>query len=206
MSPRRPPEIGAAKDAAGERFLEEDERAEIAELLWSMPSVRADLRWQDEVLRKAAALGTPFWRRARFRWVVGGALTLAVAALALILVARPSSELEVTIRLGAQARIHGEVKVGDRLIVVARPRDVGDLRVFGSNHTLVAKCPGGAGCTASTADRYMLEVVLAAPVTYHVILVVGPSDAPGEGTMDAYLDAARAANARIVRYPEINVH
>jgi hypothetical protein len=39
-----------------------------------------------------------------------------------------------------------------------------------------------------------------------VILVVGKIDTLPGGTIDAYLDGADAASARIVMYPPIDVH
>ncbi len=71
---------------------------------------------------------------------------------------------------------------------------------------LVARRPGGPACTASAREGYTLEVAPSAPATYHVILAVGLSDAPTDETMAGYLDAARAANARIIACPPIDVH
>ena len=46
--------------------------------------------------------------------------------------------------------------------------------------------------------EHVIDITLDAPVQYHVILVDGVSDAPPDAAMDVYLDAARAANARII--------
>lgn len=232
MSPRWRSATGDAEDLAKAPFLDDEERAEfewllardkdpatpapsseiasdyrrIGDLLASMPAGRYVPGWQEEVLRKAATLTVPWWRRPMFRWTAGGATALAAATAALlILIRRPAPELEVAIRHGNQARSSDDAVLGDHLIITARPRGLGDLRVFGSNSKLVASCPRGPGCMISTAGAYTLELALGAPATYHVILVVGLSNAPEGGTMDAYLDAASAANARIVAYPPIDV-
>ncbi len=56
-----------------------------------------------------------------------------------------------------------------------------------------------------TCDRCGQGLLLDAPVRYRVILVVGRTDVPIGATMDEYLDAARATNARIISYPPIDV-
>jgi len=185
---------------------------EIEDLLGNLPSGPSDETWQDEVLRAIASSASPsppWWRRPIVRWAMGGTLVTAAAAAVLLLRPRPrASELEVAIlHDGATRSDSKEVVVGDQLVVRARLRGTGDLRVFRSGGTLVAKCPDGPGCTASTHGEQAIEITLDAPVRYQVILVVGMEDdtAPNS-TMDAYLDAARAANARIIMYQPIDVH
>jgi hypothetical protein len=116
-------------------------------------------------------------------------------------------ELEVAIHhVGVIRSDSKEAVVGDRLVIKARPHGAGDLRVYRSGDTLVATCPNGPGCAATTDGEYAVEVTLDAPVQYQVILVVSMGDAPLTGTMDTYMDTARAAKARIVMYPPIDVH
>jgi hypothetical protein len=131
---------------------------------------------------------------------------MAAAVVVWLLPSRPPGELDVAILHIDKTRDLNEVAVGDRLVVKAQPRGAGELRVFRSGGTLVARCPDGPGCTASAHGAHTLELTLDAPVQYHVVLVVGMADTSPEATMDAYLDAARASHARIVMYPPINVH
>lgn len=181
---------------------------EIEDLLASLPVGAPDPAWQEEVLRMAS-------RRKVFRWTLGGALvTAAAAAAAVLLFPRTPVELEVEVlpdntrgdsHKGPRSEPR-EAAVGDHLVITARPPGQGDLRVYGPGGKLVAKCPDGPSCTSAAQGQYTLDVPLDAPVHYHVILVVGRSDAPVGASMDEYLDAARAANARIISYPPIDVH
>jgi len=147
-------------------------------------------------------------RRAIARWATGGALVAAAAVAVLLLRPRPrTDELEIAILHTSATRSDSkDVVVGDRLVVKARPNGAGDLRVFRSGGTLVARCPDGPGCSASAQGEHILEITLDAPVRYQVILVVGMVTASLGGTMDAYLDAARAVNARIIMHQPIDVH
>jgi len=185
--------------------------AELEDLLGNLPSGPADESWQDEVLRTAAASASPprpWRRRAIARWTTGEALVAAAAVAVLLLRPRPrTDELEIAIRHTSATRGDSqEAVVGDRLVVRARPHGAGDLRVFRSGGTLVARCPDGPGCSASAHGEYTIEITLDAPVRYQVILVVGMVNASPGGTMDAYLDAAREANARILMHQPIDVH
>ncbi len=206
------------------------EYAELEDLLGDLPPGSSDESWQEEVSRLAmasAAPAPPPRRRRVYRWALAGTLAAAAAVAAVVLLfprpdpRAPAGELEVVIHTGDAVRgdvgrLHWrgdglggdstEAAVGDRLIVRARPRARGELRVYRAGGTLVARCPGGPGCTVSGDGGHSIEVRLEAPVPHHVILVVGMTgDLPG-ATMEAYLDAARAANARIVIHPTIYVH
>jgi hypothetical protein len=185
--------------------------AEIEDLLGNLPLGPPDESWHDEVLRTVASPPSPSrsWRRrAITRWATGGALVAAAAVAVLLLRPRPrTDELEIAIlHTSATRSDFQDVVVGDRLVIKARPNGAGDLRVFRSGGTLVARCPDGPGCGASTQGEYALEITLDAPVRYQVILVVGMVTAPLGGTMSAYLDAARAVNARIIMHQPIDVH
>jgi hypothetical protein len=186
--------------------------AEIESLLGNLPPGPSEPSWYDEVLRAAAASATPprpWWRGAALRWMIGGGLVTAAAAIVVLIVlpGRVQPELEVAFsHVNATRSDASEVVVGDRMRVIARPHDAADLRVFRAGGILVARCPGGAACRSSAQGEYELEVTLDAPVQYQVILVVGLRDAVPDGTMDSYMDAARAANARIIPYPPIDVH
>lgn len=186
--------------------------AELDELLGSLPAGPSDERWHDEVLRLARASVTPprpWWRRLAVRWTAGLAFAGAAAA-AIALMLRPpqpaGGELQVAIHHGDETRGDArEAAVGDRLVVRARPRGPSELRVYRVDGPLVARCPAGPGCTTAAPDEHAVEITLEAPVQHHVILVVGASAPLPEGTMNAYLDAARAAGARVVTSRPIDV-
>lgn len=193
------------------------DHAELEDLLGNLPAGASDESWHDEVLKLAtssaapssAAPSPPPRRRRAYRWAIAGALVAAAAVAAVVLIPRPrprAVELEVAIRHVDPARGDStEAVVGDHVVIRARPRGTGDLRVYRADGVLVARCPDGPGCITAHGE-HAIDVRLDAPVQYHVILVDGlTGDLPGQ-TMDAYLDAARAANARIVTYPPIDVH
>jgi hypothetical protein len=192
--------------------------AELEDLLGDLPSGTNDESWQEEVLRTVASSTSPSRstrRRPIARWMTGGAAAVtaavaipaAVVAVSLLWPRPRAGELEVAIlHVGNTRSDPKEVVVGDRLVARAQPRGAGDLRVFRSGGTLVAKCPGGPGCSASAHGEQLIEITLDAPVQYQVVLVVGMSNASLDGTMDAYLDAARAAHARILMYQPIDAH
>ncbi len=182
--------------------------AVITDLLASLPTGAPDLALQEEVLRTAS-------RRKVFRWTLGGGLVTAAAgiAAAVLLLPRTPAELQVEVfpdntrgdsHKGPRSEPR-EAAVGDHLVITARPRGQGDARVYGPGGKLVAKCPDGPSCTSAAQGQYTLDVLLDAPVRYRVILVVGRTDVPIGATMDEYLDAARATNARIISYPPIDV-
>jgi hypothetical protein len=189
------------------------DHAELEDLLGNLPAGASVESWHDEVLRLAtssAAPSRPPRRRRAYRWAIAGALVAAAAVAAVVLIPRPrprAGGLEVAIRPGDPARGDStEAVVGDHVVIRARPRGTGDLRVYRADGVLVARCPDGPGCITAAHGEHAIDVRLDAPVQYHVILVDGlTGDLPGQ-TMDAYLDAARAANARIVTYPPIDVH
>jgi hypothetical protein len=184
--------------------------ADLENLLRNLPPGSSDERWQDEVLRIAsssAAPRHPWWRRAGAKWTAGGGLVAVAAAILLVLLPRTRPELEVAIRHGGEARgDSGDVVVGDHLIVTVQPCEVCDLRIFRSDGSVVARCPNGPACRAEVTGEYFVDVSLDAPVQYQVVLVVGVTGLLSDGRMDAYIDAARAAHARITFYPPINVH
>jgi hypothetical protein len=186
--------------------------AEIEELLGSLPMAGTSDRWRDDVLQRAAEMTAARARTRRWAavWAAGGALATAGALFVLL---RPSRELEVSIRdahatrdSGTHAGDRRSAAVGDQLVVHARPKQVADLRVFRDDGKLVARCPGGQGCSSTTDAEYLLTVRLDAPMRYHVILVVGTRDLPIDATMNEYASAARVANARVVTEDPIEVH
>lgn len=184
---------------------------ELEDLLGDLPSEPVDQSWQDEVLRTVASSASPSrsWRRrAIARWATGAVLAAAAAMAVWLLWPRPhAGELEVTILHVDKTRSDlEEVVVGDRLVARAQLRGAGELRVFRAGGALVARCPDGPGCTASAHGEYAIEITLGAPIRYQVILVTGMIKAPPGGTMDEYLDRARAAGARILMYSPIDVH
>jgi len=187
--------------------------AEIEDLLANLSPHVAHQDWQDEVSRVATAAAPPalpWWNHPAFRWACGGGL-VAAAALLLVLYPRPRDELEVAIRTGHKTgdddRPRGDAKafVGDHLVITARPKASGDLRVYRADGKLVGRCPDGPGCRSHPGDDYTIDVMLDAPLQYRVFLVIGMANASATGTMDVYLDAARAAHARVVSPPPIDV-
>jgi hypothetical protein len=187
------------------------DHAELGDLLAHLPLGPSEDSWHDEVLRQALSSATPWrpwWRRRAVRWGTAAAATLAAAAVA-VLMLRPrprAEELEIAIIHGEPSRDDSrQTAVGDRLIVKAHPGGASELRVYRADGPLVARCPDGPGCTTGARDEHAVEVTLDTPVPYHVILVVGASASLPDGSMDTYLDAARAANARIVTRQPIEV-
>jgi len=195
------------------------EYAELEDLLGRLPSAPADESWHDDVLRAASAstpsasvasASAPPSRRRWSRTVMGSAVAggvLAAAAVGVLMLRpHPAAELEVAVRHVRESRGDStETLVGDQLTVTARTREAGELRVYRAGGTLVARCPDGPGCRTSAPGAYAIEVTLDTPVQYRVILVVGTGGVRPDGTMDMYLDAARAAGARIVTHPPIDV-
>jgi hypothetical protein len=183
--------------------------AQIEDLLGSLPSGPSDGTWRAELLRAASASARrsrPWWRTRVSWWVMGGAV--AVAAIAAVWMSIPrGSPLEVAIHhTRATRNAPDEVAVGDQLVITARPRKAGDLRVYRSDGKLLARCPNGAGCRAGSHGQQIIVITLDAPAQYKVILVDDVSDALPDGAMDVYIDAAGAANARVTKYPPIDVH
>lgn len=195
--------------------------AELEELLATLPARSSDDSWQQDVLRAtrtSAPPPAPWWRRGLARWTLRSTVVAAAAALVLLFfLPPPPRELEVEIvhRDDKRSQVdpkrgNDSVVLGDHLVVVARPDGAADLRVYRSDGkladgTLVARCPDGPSCRTSTHGKYIIDVELDAPVEYRVILVVGMSDATVTAK-DAFVDAARAANARIITYPPLSAH
>jgi hypothetical protein len=182
--------------------------AELEDLLGSLSSRWSDDSWQEDVLRAVSALSPrPWWRTVVARWLAAGALATAAAAVVWMLLPRAPT-LEVAVRHTRITRgASDELVVGDQLLVTARPREIGDLRVYRrSDGTLVARCPRGPGCMAESAGAQTIEITLDAPGQYQVILVDGLGDALPDGAMDAYLEAANAMNARVTGRDPIVVH
>lgn len=174
--------------------------AKIDDLLATLRVGVAQDSWHEDVLRVAR-------RRARSRWLrTGAAVVVAAAAAVWLLTPRSAIELEVAIQHDDQKRKDStSVAVGDRLVITARPRGTGDLRVYQSSGALVARCPGGPACRTPAPGEYVIDITLDVPAEYRVFLVVGASDAPAAAPVDAYLETARAANARILSYRPIVV-
>jgi hypothetical protein len=188
--------------------------AKLEHLLASTPTGTIDERWHDDVVRAAAARASrPWWRTPASRWVIGGVLATAAAVVVWIRLPREpkrstpaAPDLEVAVlHTGVTRGGSGEAAIGDHLVVTARPREAGDLRVYRSDGTLLARCPRGPGCKQDSHGVQTIELTLDAPDQYQVILVDGVSDAPPDGAIDAYLDAARAAHARITAPTPIDV-
>jgi hypothetical protein len=183
--------------------------AQIEDLLGSLPSGPSDGAWHAELLRAAsvsARRSRPWWRRRPSWWVMGGAFAAATAAIVALWISLPRSPLQVAIHpTRVNRNAPDEVAVGDQLIVTARPRKAGDLRVYRSDGKLIARCPNGSGCRAGSHGEQIIEITLDAPAQYQVILVDDVSDALPDGAMDVYVDAAGAANARVTKR-SIDVH
>jgi len=183
--------------------------AEIEDLLATLSSGSYDESWHEDVLRAIAAAALPsqpWWRTTVSRWVMSGALATAAAVIVWLLLPR-GPELEVAVRhIGVTRSAPSEVVVGDHLVVTARPREAGDLRIYRADGKLVARCPNGPGCRGGSHGAQTIDIRLDAPVSYQVILVDGAIEALPDGEMDGYLRAANAANAHVILYPLIDVH
>jgi len=119
------------------------------------------------------------------------------------------TELEIAKGVGKTVRgAAEEIAVGDHLIVTARPRAKGELRIYQADGPLLVRCPGSPECRNLAGDdgAQVIDLALVEPGRYHVILVIGPKlDALPESMSD-YLDAARAAGARSLVAQPIDVH
>jgi hypothetical protein len=183
------------------------DHAELADLLASLPAGDGDERWQADVLRAARAMSAPrrpWWRTAAARWTAAGALA-AAAGVALVVRAPHAAVLEIAVRHRGTSRGSDTAALGDRLVITARPERTGDLRVYRADGVLVARCPGGPTCPTGAPDPLVVELTLDAPVSYQVILVDQLDAALPGGAMDVYVDAARAAHARITLSHPIDV-
>lgn len=155
-----------------------------------------------------------WWRRPAVQWSLGGAMA-AAAAVALWLnlgPKRPAEPSEIHLAVYHQGAVRSspdEIAVGDRLIVKAKPRGRGEVRVFRSDGTEVGRCPGSPTCTTGADGALTLEVSLDSPLQYRAIFVIGVEPAalaPPGAAMNAYLEAARAADAELVLPQPIDVH
>jgi hypothetical protein len=168
------------------------EYAEIEDLLYAMPPGLSDTSWQDDVLQKAmatAAPSRPTRRRAAWIAAAGGFISVAAGA---VLWLRPAEAKDLDIAFQKVAVTRSDPKdhvVGDLLIVNARSRRGGDVRVY-RDDTLVAKCPnGGPECT-TTPDRYTIKLTLKAPGRYQVFFAP-VSEAPE--SKDEFINAVTEA-------------
>jgi len=84
-------------------------------------------------------------------------------------------------------------------IVVMMRREFGDVP-----RTVLLRCPGGVGCAAD-ASTWQIDVLIRAPVAHYVILVFGDVGPTPDASMDEFLAAARAAHARVIVHPTIDV-
>jgi hypothetical protein len=176
--------------------------AQIEGLLDSLPSGPADGAWRAQLLRAASAAP----RRSRASvWVFGGAIATATTAIAVWLLLPRAPLVVATHHAHATRGAPDEVAVGDQLVVTARPRKAGNLRVYRSDGRLIARCPNGPGCRAGSHGEQTIEITLDAPARYDVILVDDVSDALPDGAKDVYVDAANAARACVIKH-SIDVH
>ncbi len=192
---------------------------ELAELLATLPAGKDDERWQDAVLAAAhaadTAAGAPARRAGdrpapRRRWLrlatMAGALAAAAAAVVYVMSRppdAPAAELQIAIHRVDAARSE-DVAVGDRLVIRARPHGPTELRVY-QDQEPVLRCPGLPGC-ADGAATWQVDLRLAAPVRHVVILAYGPVTVGSGASLDEFVAAARAAGARLVVHPPIDVH
>jgi hypothetical protein len=170
-------------------------------LLGNLPALRVDESWHDHVLRA----GMYDQRRATLkRWSAAGIAGLAV--ITSVFVMRSShgvSELalDVTIQHGDGGATRGvEAMVGDHIFVRARAEADSDLRVFRNGILLLANCPGVANCVISNGSEKVLNVRIAVPGEYEVILAGGAQLAPAGASMDRFLAAARSKDVRVRKH------
>jgi hypothetical protein len=151
------------------------------------------------------------------RWpVIAGALA-AAAVLLFVWLGRDtgggggaSPELAVLIQRGDEVHRAADVAaIGDRLQARLRVPGAAELRVYRGDHSLVARCPGSAGC-AERDDRgsraLSVEMSLGELGRYRVVGLIGASIPAPTGAFDDDLRVARAGGARVVTSATIDVH
>lgn len=185
------------------------EYAELHELLTSLPDAAGNDGWQQALLKQLrttppAAPEPPWWRRRWVSWSAAGVL-MAAAALTLWWLSRPAGPTLEVITISRLDKRTEEIAVGDRLVVIARPRGTADLRVFRASGELVAGCPAGPACTSASADELRIELILDAPDHYQVILARGPRQPIVADTLNEYVDGSRAAGASLT-IREVEAH
>lgn len=175
------------------------EHAHLEDMLGNLPPICVDDSWHDDVLKAAMRA---YRRTTRRRWT---ATALGVAAVAGVIWLWPAHrsrepELEVNIKPSNGKTRGGEAAIGDHLIIRARAETDSDLRVYRDRTALLAWCPGGPSCTSSggPADEKRIDLTLDTTGEYDVLLVSGASLALPRESMDAYMAAARTANARVM--------
>jgi hypothetical protein len=186
--------------------------AEYEQLTSALARVDAAARprpdWQARVLAAVARKPQPS-RRAR--WTVALSLSLAAAAMLLIVGRRsgreePSIQVEVSHGPSQLRGAAGQAAPGDRLLVrAATGGKSGELRVYRDDRELVARCGRDPVCDG--APRHpRVELRLPSVGRYRVVLVIDPPAQPVSGaTMDDDLSALRAAGARVELGPTVEV-
>jgi len=175
---------------------------DVAALFGNLTALRVDDSWHDDVLEAAMHDHRQSLRR---RQLIGGISGLAIAVTIGALLWRPSRrDGELSLAVMIQHRDGGptrgdEAMVGDHIVVRARADAESDLRVFRNGTTLLASCPGDSDCTTSNGSEKMLDVAIAVPGEYEVVLAAGAGLAPKSASMDRFLAAARSRDIRVVQ-------
>lgn len=216
-------ESGAAEDAheAGCAACQaaRSTHLHIAGAFRQLPPIALPEGWAEGVRARIgpAEVVAPTW----WRWagVAGG---LAAAAVVLLLArcgsggagdARTAASMlpsvDHEVRSTAPERRAGSAVIGDTLVVRASavaqlgdgtPAATRELRVYagswGNGARMVARCPGGDGCTVE-GDRLELTTRLAAPGVYRTLLFVGAAPVPVTDSLDGDARAAEAAGVTV---------
>jgi hypothetical protein len=173
--------------------------AQLEDMLGNLAALRVDDSWHDDVLKAAIRAHRRVTRRLWTTTILGAAAVMSVIWL------WPSHRhrdptLEVQVAHPHGETRGGEAAIGDLLIVRAQLEPDSDLRVYRDRTAVLARCPQGPGCrpSGSSTDEPLIHLTLDLPGEYDVLHVTGAGSAlPKDGPMDAYLAAARNANARV---------
>jgi hypothetical protein len=173
------------------------EHAQLEGMLGNLPTMRVDDSWHDDVLN---AVRHDHQRTTRRRWTATILAAAAAVVGVILLWPAPRPPFDMWIRHPGDATLGDEATIGDHLMLRARLEADSDLRVYRDRTTLRARCPGGPFCSSpqGAPDEKLIDLTLDLPGQYDVLFVVGAGATAPDAPMDAYLAAARAANARVV--------
>lgn len=203
--------------------------AELERLLQTLPEGDEDDSWQEELVRRVAAVrptvagreagssvrkekeGTR-WRQRPVRLVAGGLFAALVVVLIAIKLPRRSADEQSRIMpvLVSKAPMRGSSRYSleDTIRIRERPSEQGDLRVFrlrDQSAISVAQCPGGLGCQVERDGTLVLDYKFAGPGDYIAVFVDGRVEAPSDASLEVFLHAATTANLKIKRSDPMTV-
>ncbi len=198
--------------------------ARLDALLQKLPEATPASGWQNRMLDAlplspptAPALNDGRSRRVnslkRIAWAGGLAAGLSGLVLGAFLVQRPptnqpDAELMVEVLRGTTVFRGSTLHVGDVLRVGVAALQFTELRVYHADGALVARCPGGDGCSETlqgTQRLRSLTLTLSAPGVYRVVSMTGAVPAPTGNGFDDDLLAADNAGVDLKTEPPLEV-